>query len=113
MNLVRRACLIVTLKLPDVPSGTSACPNASFFCRNEGHYGMVIRSSRVNDGLCGMLCYSAVKVSIFSNVKQNLSAVMDRMRPLGYARTSARRLGRHIGRRLKLKRKHERQYVDR
>lgn len=66
MNLVRYSCLILALKLIEILSGTSACPNVSFFCRNEGHHGMVIRSSRVNDGLCGMLCYSGVNVLTFS-----------------------------------------------
>ncbi|GJP58163.1 hypothetical protein CLOP_g22031 [Closterium sp. NIES-67] len=32
--------------------GTSACPNASFFCRNRGHNPLRIFSSRVNDGIC-------------------------------------------------------------
>ncbi|KAL5508480.1 hypothetical protein ACEPAH_6099 [Sanghuangporus vaninii] len=36
--------------------GTSACPNSTFYCRNEGHIGAVIRSSRVNDGLCEPEC---------------------------------------------------------
>lgn len=34
--------------------GTSACPNNTFYCRNEGHIGGIIPSSRVNDGLCGV-----------------------------------------------------------
>lgn len=34
-------------------AGTSACPNSTFYCVNEGHIGASIRSSRVNDGLCG------------------------------------------------------------
>lgn len=67
MNPVRYTCLNLALKLIEILSGTSACPNASFFCRNEGHYGMVIQSSRVNDGLCGMLCYSGVNVLTFLN----------------------------------------------
>ncbi|KAI5116540.1 hypothetical protein M0805_004323 [Coniferiporia weirii] len=36
--------------------GTSACPNSTFYCRNEGHIGATIRSSRVNDGLCEPEC---------------------------------------------------------
>ncbi|CAI5499804.1 unnamed protein product [Closterium sp. Naga37s-1] len=32
--------------------GTSACPNASFFCRNRGHNPLSLFSSRVNDGIC-------------------------------------------------------------
>ena len=34
-------------------TGTSACPNSTFHCLNEGHIGASISSSRVNDGLCG------------------------------------------------------------
>jgi protein kinase C substrate 80K-H len=35
--------------------GTSACENSSitFYCKNEGHIPSSIRSSRVNDGICG------------------------------------------------------------
>ncbi|KAF8609488.1 hypothetical protein BDV93DRAFT_145846 [Ceratobasidium sp. AG-I] len=36
--------------------GTSACPNSTFYCVNEGHIGASIRSSRVNDGLCEPEC---------------------------------------------------------
>ncbi|KIK33935.1 hypothetical protein CY34DRAFT_813259 [Suillus luteus UH-Slu-Lm8-n1] len=36
--------------------GTSACPNNKFYCRNEGHIGAIIQSSRVNDGLCEQEC---------------------------------------------------------
>ncbi|KAH7931410.1 hypothetical protein BV22DRAFT_1077425 [Leucogyrophana mollusca] len=36
--------------------GTSACPNSLFYCRNEGHIGATILSSRVNDGLCEPEC---------------------------------------------------------
>ncbi|CAI5501733.1 unnamed protein product [Closterium sp. Naga37s-1] len=32
--------------------GTSACPNASFFCRSRGHNPLLLFSSRVNDGIC-------------------------------------------------------------
>ncbi|CAI4226592.1 unnamed protein product [Auanema sp. JU1783] len=32
--------------------GTSACPQAVFFCTNVGHEGYYIPSSRVNDGIC-------------------------------------------------------------
>jgi hypothetical protein len=37
--------------------GTGACPNTFFYCRNEGHIGATIFSSRVNDGLCGAYYY--------------------------------------------------------
>ncbi|KAG2345043.1 hypothetical protein BDR05DRAFT_931060 [Suillus weaverae] len=36
--------------------GSSACPNNKFYCRNEGHIGAIIQSSRVNDGLCEQEC---------------------------------------------------------
>ncbi|KAF8528686.1 glucosidase II beta subunit-like-domain-containing protein [Gautieria morchelliformis] len=36
--------------------GTSACPEASFYCINEGHIGSRIPSSRVDDGLCEPEC---------------------------------------------------------
>ncbi|TRM68562.1 glucosidase II beta subunit-like-domain-containing protein [Schizophyllum amplum] len=36
--------------------GTSACPNSTFYCRNDGHFGATITSSRVNDGLCEKEC---------------------------------------------------------
>ncbi|KAL4082116.1 glucosidase II beta subunit-like-domain-containing protein [Scleroderma yunnanense] len=36
--------------------GTSACPNGIFYCKNTGHTGATIRSSRVNDGLCEPEC---------------------------------------------------------
>ncbi|EPQ27727.1 uncharacterized protein PFL1_04864 [Pseudozyma flocculosa PF-1] len=36
--------------------GTSACPNASFYCHNNGHIPARIRSSRVNDGICDPEC---------------------------------------------------------
>ncbi|KAF8811886.1 hypothetical protein BYT27DRAFT_7183488 [Phlegmacium glaucopus] len=36
--------------------GTGACPNTTFYCRNEGHIGATIPGSRVNDGLCETEC---------------------------------------------------------
>ncbi|KAF8883454.1 glucosidase II beta subunit-like-domain-containing protein, partial [Infundibulicybe gibba] len=36
----------------DEPVGTAACSNNTFYCRNEGHIGATVPSSRVNDGLC-------------------------------------------------------------
>ncbi|EEB91037.1 hypothetical protein MPER_10676, partial [Moniliophthora perniciosa FA553] len=36
--------------------GTSACPNSTFYCRNAGHIGSRIPSTRVNDGLCEAEC---------------------------------------------------------
>ncbi|VAH60262.1 unnamed protein product [Triticum turgidum subsp. durum] len=32
--------------------GTSACPEAKFYCKNTGHSPITIFSSRVNDGIC-------------------------------------------------------------
>ncbi|KAK9291272.1 hypothetical protein L1049_009460 [Liquidambar formosana] len=32
--------------------GTSACPEAKFFCLNTGHFPVSLFSSRVNDGIC-------------------------------------------------------------
>ena len=34
-------------------TGTSACPNGQFFCRNAGFIGKFIPSSRVGDRVCG------------------------------------------------------------
>ncbi|KAG9317095.1 glucosidase II beta subunit-like-domain-containing protein [Chiua virens] len=36
--------------------GTSACPGTTFYCRNAGHIGATIPSSRVRDGLCEPEC---------------------------------------------------------
>ncbi|KAI0346969.1 hypothetical protein BDW22DRAFT_1351294 [Trametopsis cervina] len=36
--------------------GTGACTNTRFYCKNEGHVGVYIPSSRVNDGLCETEC---------------------------------------------------------
>ncbi|CUA73826.1 protein kinase C substrate 80K-H [Rhizoctonia solani] len=36
--------------------GTSACPNGTFYCTNEGHIGAAVKSSRVNDGICEPEC---------------------------------------------------------
>ncbi|KAN0064213.1 hypothetical protein ACQY0O_003380 [Thecaphora frezii] len=36
--------------------GTSACPNATFYCANHGHIPGRLRSSRVNDGICDPEC---------------------------------------------------------
>ncbi|MCO5546876.1 hypothetical protein L7F22_000313 [Adiantum nelumboides] len=32
--------------------GTSACPNSTFYCQNKGHIPALVRSNRVNDGVC-------------------------------------------------------------
>ncbi|TFY83261.1 hypothetical protein EWM64_g763 [Hericium alpestre] len=36
--------------------GTGACPNTFFYCKNEGHIGSSIPSTRVRDGLCELEC---------------------------------------------------------
>ncbi|KAF8450938.1 glucosidase II beta subunit-like-domain-containing protein [Boletus edulis BED1] len=36
--------------------GTSACPGTTFYCKNVGHIGATIPSSRVQDGLCELEC---------------------------------------------------------
>nr|CDI57162.1 related to alpha glucosidase II beta subunit [Melanopsichium pennsylvanicum 4] len=36
--------------------GTSACPNSTFFCANNGHIPAYIRSSRVDDAICDPEC---------------------------------------------------------
>ncbi|KAI0034384.1 glucosidase II beta subunit-like-domain-containing protein [Vararia minispora EC-137] len=36
--------------------GTGACPNSTFYCRNVGHLGATVPSSRVRDGLCEPEC---------------------------------------------------------
>ncbi|KAI0699838.1 endoplasmic reticulum protein [Cytidiella melzeri] len=36
--------------------GTGACPNTRFYCKNKGHIGAYIMSSRVHDGLCETAC---------------------------------------------------------
>ncbi|KZT74542.1 hypothetical protein DAEQUDRAFT_701980 [Daedalea quercina L-15889] len=36
--------------------GTGACPNGTSYCRNEGHIGSLIPSTRVGDGLCEPEC---------------------------------------------------------
>ncbi|KAG8815614.1 hypothetical protein FRC19_000918 [Serendipita sp. 401] len=50
-SVVTQQVLILFLHL-----GTSACPNSSFYCVNEGHEGASISSTRVNDGLCEKEC---------------------------------------------------------
>ena len=33
----------------------AACNNGHFYCRNIGHVGKSVDSSRVNDGICGTI----------------------------------------------------------
>jgi len=37
-------------------TGTSACPNSLFYCKNKGHVPAYIPSTRVNDGTCDPEC---------------------------------------------------------
>jgi protein kinase C substrate 80K-H len=36
--------------------GTSACQNGRFYCKNKGHIGAYILSSRYDDGICDPEC---------------------------------------------------------
>ena len=36
-------------------AGTSACPDGKFYCRNRGHVPLMLKSSFVDDGICGAL----------------------------------------------------------
>jgi len=70
--------LLYVVKTP----GTSACPTGKFYCRNAGHSPVILFSSRVNDGICGMLlkfcsylhfkfCWtSSLQAFVFSNAWQ-------------------------------------------
>jgi hypothetical protein len=40
--------------------GTGACKDTTFYCKNEGHIGAKILSSRVGDGLCGECAYTMI-----------------------------------------------------
>lgn len=61
--------------------GTSACPNGKFYCRNAGHSPLVLFSSRVNDGICGMLSFnfSSFQAIYLHNGKVSLSVLMSPM----------------------------------
>ncbi|CCM03985.1 uncharacterized protein FIBRA_06141 [Fibroporia radiculosa] len=57
--------------------GTGACPNGIFYCRNEGHIGAHIPSTRVGDGLCEPECCdgSDERLGICPNVCKEVGAV--------------------------------------
>ena len=38
-------------------SGSSACANGRFWCRNKGHEPQSLSASFVDDGVCGASCY--------------------------------------------------------
>ena len=38
--------------------GTAACSNGRFYCRNKGHQPLLLNSSFVDDGICGMLLHA-------------------------------------------------------
>ena len=42
--------------------GTSACSEATFYCKNEGHSPKRIKSMFVNDGICGKLTLAFYKL---------------------------------------------------
>lgn len=54
-------------------SGTGACPNSQFYCRNQGHIGAYIPSSRVGDGLCGtsINCTYTLQLEL-TNIREGL-----------------------------------------
>lgn len=51
-------CLCVT--------GTSACPESKFYCRNMGDATQFLYSSRVNDHICGAYAYDMNPLVFFS-----------------------------------------------
>ncbi|KAJ3790593.1 glucosidase II beta subunit-like-domain-containing protein [Lentinula aff. detonsa] len=57
--------------------GTGACPNQPFYCKNEGHVGSFIPSSRVKDGLCEPNCCdgSDERPGVCNNVCQEVGQV--------------------------------------
>ncbi|KAF8556298.1 hypothetical protein OG21DRAFT_1596536 [Imleria badia] len=57
--------------------GTSACPGTTFYCKNVGHIGATIPSSRVQDGLCEPECCdgSDEEPGVCSNTCQEVGEV--------------------------------------
>lgn len=70
--------------------GTGACRNSTFFCRNIGHVGASISSTRVNDGLCGP--------SVLFSFLGPSSLSVSRARMLRWVRRTFRRVSKRLRR---------------
>ena len=90
--------------------GTSACEGVGdtwFYCKNEGHVPGRVRSSRVNDGICGeYLSNQGVEKSLLMQTR-NVAMVQMNGR-LGCVKTNARKLARSIEKKRKQRERLER-----